>query len=167
MESASGTTWCQYRNGLLDLHRRIKEKAYEAKPRNVIVIWGPTGMGKSRQAHAAGATPVDIVGGRFMIGYDYQDCVLLDDFDWKQVGRSYFLRLLDRYQVTIEVKGGSVLWVPSTIYITANYDPLTWYAEGNQVDLAVQRRFTSVIHQETEWIPPAEETPVSETGTQD
>lgn len=131
----------------MELYLFEKTRAYSSGPRNVIAIWGPTGTGKTRAAYEAGATMVEWTGC-FLQGYGGESMVVFDDFDWKQMPRSTFLRMTDRYPYTFNIKGGQVSWAATTIYITSNYDPKTWYMENGLEDGAVQRRFTEVIYKD-------------------
>jgi len=108
-------------------------------PRNSppVVIWlyGPTGSGKTRCAMECARrinTDSNVPGCdiwlssgdlRWFDGYDGQQCVVLDDFRAKLVKFCFFLRLLDRYPVRVEFKGGFVEWEPRFIFITCPYSP--------------------------------------------
>jgi len=99
-------------------------------PQEVIVIYGPTGVGKSRMAF-------DEVGDDYYIkspltkwfdGYHGQKIVVFDDYrgDWWTFG--YFLRILDRYPIDVEIKGGFVPFSATTIYISCPRSPQDLYA---------------------------------------
>lgn len=111
------------------------------------VVWfsGPTGVHKTRCAMefgrvlAAGfGAPSDGVwlshgGLRWFDGYDGQPVAVLDDFRAKHVQQfSFFLRLLDRYPMSVEFKGGFVNWQPRVIFITAPHDPATVFAKRKE-----------------------------------
>lgn len=103
-----------------------------------IVIWlhGSTGTGKTRSAFKAGRAFAKHFGGgdkdiwissgslRWFDGYDSQSVAIFDDFRAKHVTSfAFLLRLLDRYPVSVEFKGGFVDWSPKVIFITAPSDP--------------------------------------------
>lgn len=51
---------------------------------------------------------------------------MLDDYRGC-LPRQLLLRLLDRYPLVVETKGGHVTWAPDCIWITSNYDTAHWY----------------------------------------
>lgn len=122
----------KYFKGLTVL-RSLTQPVRDAAP---FVFWicGPTGVGKTRcvfesgriLAKLAGRAEDDIwisSGGlRWFDGYDGQSVAIFDDFRAKHVASfSFFLRLLDRYPMSVEFKGGFVNWAPSYIFITSPY----------------------------------------------
>lgn len=92
----------------------------------VIVLWGPTGTGKTRRVHEALGTLWSWPGGQWFDGYRNQDNALFDDFDG-EIPFRLLLRLLDRYRLQVPIKGGFVWWNPKTIWITSNKHPDDWY----------------------------------------
>lgn len=127
-------------------------------PPKIFWVFGKTGVGKTRCCFKAARA---LVGGRDMDiwissgslrwfhGYDGQSVVILDDFRAKHVEFSYLLRLLDRYPVAVEFKGGNVSFQPSYIFITCNKDPKECFSKRNEhipEDIAqLERRLTKVI----------------------
>lgn len=122
-----------------------KFKSLQEPPRTwkteVIVLWGPTGTGKSRTAIEAGAEIIEWTG-QFILGYKNQEIILIDDFDPADMKREFFLKLTDRYPLKINIKNGEAEWNPKKIYITSNHNPKDWYLG----DKAVQRRLDKVEH---------------------
>lgn len=139
-------SWLHYRKGH-DAYRAKVEKKRNWKT-EVIVCWGPTGTGKSkafwdgygnREYEVADCT---FTQGGFIGGYDGEDVVIFDDFNDTLCSMELFLRLTDRRQYRINVKGGFRNWKPKCIYITSNTNPLGWYGG----DECVQRRISKIIH---------------------
>lgn len=98
--------------------------------RTVIVFWGPTGVGKSRQAwDQAGldAYPKDPLT-KFWDGYSGQEHVVIDEFRGG-ISIGHILRWFDRYPVIVEIKGSSTILKAKKIWITSNLDPRQWYPE--------------------------------------
>lgn len=102
------------------------------EPPKVFWIFGPTGVGKTRCCFDAGRrlqsrseSGIWISSGslRWFDGYDSQEVVILDDFRTKHLQFSFFLRLLDRYPMQVEVKGTFVRWLPKYIFITCPTEP--------------------------------------------
>lgn len=100
----------------------------------VCLAFGPPGTGKSRlfydntESDSRWVSTVDGTGLWFD-GYARHTDVCIEDFSGR---RSHYtlanlLRLLDRYELSVPVKGGFTWWVPERIYITSNYHPGEWY----------------------------------------
>lgn len=96
-------------------------------------FWGSTGSGKTR-------TAVEIAQDsghdywmshseklQWFDGYNGQEYAIIDDFRRNMCSFNYFLRLLDRYEMQVQVKGGYVNWIPKVIIITCPVDVQTAY----------------------------------------
>lgn len=107
-----------------ELILKYKEPRRDWKPK-VFWYWGPSGTGKSETAFAeAGASKwVSAKSLKWWEGYDAHENVVIDDF------RAYFcefaelLRILDKYEYRIEVKGGSRQLRARNIWITCPDKP--------------------------------------------
>ncbi len=115
----------------------------------VRVFHGPTGTGKSWRAlqemTAADGTclimPAISHGGKFWApDYVAQPNVLFEDYRGG-VDFTLFLRILDMYQLTVEIKGGHAKWNPLRIWITSNKHPRDWYLEDYE-DGPLERRLS-------------------------
>lgn len=120
----------KYSRGLMNLSSITS--VHRMQPPLVFWLHGSTGVGKTRIAFEAGLElsggPDDIwvsSGGlKWFDGYHGQTVAIFDDFRAKHVANfAYLLRLLDRYPVTVEIKGGTVKWTPKIIFITCPTDP--------------------------------------------
>lgn len=106
--------------------------------RDVFVMWGPTGSGKTSLVYNVHG--IDNVykkspsTGKWFDGYFGQQVLLLDDVRYDAEKRTlggfgidWWLNILDIYPVQVEVKGAFV-WMTSTlIYVTSNEDPSLWW----------------------------------------
>jgi hypothetical protein len=123
-----------------------------------VVIWicGKTGIGKTRAAvefghELAGPFGMWISSGslRWFDGYMGQPVALFDDLRTKHAEFSFLLRLLDRYPVQVEFKGGYVNWIPRLIMVTAPKDPESmWSLRTDEDKQQLRRRISSVIYAE-------------------
>jgi len=130
--------------------RRIQSDFTEpaAMEREVTVYWGKTGCNKSRRAWAeAGldAYPKD-PSTKWWCGYRDHQHVVIDEFRG-DIGISKILRWFDRYPVVVEVKGGSVVFKATKIWITSNLNPENWYTHlDDDTKAALFRRLKKIIH---------------------
>lgn len=113
-------------------HYRAFEKyiTLKTKPRShstvVHVLYGPTGTGKSKWCLDQYPNAYWKQRSKWWDGYAKHDCVIIDEFyGWIQY--DLLLRLLDRYPLLVETKGGQLQFVASTIVITSNKSPADWY----------------------------------------
>lgn len=113
-------------------------------PRTVKWFYGPTGTGKSREAHEAGAHFMSREGA-FWSAYDGQEIVCLDDLRPGDLSRGHLLKILDRYPFEISIKGTTAPWRAKTIYITTPLSPTAFWSgmrgddEADQVGQLLRR----------------------------
>jgi hypothetical protein len=127
---------------------------------NVLVYWGAAGLGKTRRAtYEYPRFFVLPVGGSsktvWFDGYDpaEHDAIIIDDFYGGCIKYGYLLKLLDGYRFNLPIKGGFVWKSYSTVVLTSNADPESWYPEG--LTPALRRRIKSIVHFTAPWSPPA------------
>lgn len=117
---------------------------------NVRIYWGASGTGKSRSVwDEFGYDKVyPKPASKWWDGYTGQECVLIDDFDpgtCFETAFDMFLRLLDRYPLIVEFKGGSTQFCSKVIVITSNFDPESWFIGRKNRD-AFFRRVNEIRH---------------------
>lgn len=112
----------------------------------VHVFWGKTGTGKTRFVmdqvmDSDFWSPGDY---KWFDGYCGQPIVIIDDFRG-EYQLQMLLKLLDRYPMSVPVKGGFTKWAPKKVYITSNIHPDSWYPLADRYSIAAMfRRFTIV-----------------------
>lgn len=112
---------------------------------SVYALCGRTGVGKTRFVWDRHGQELYVHGGnsKFFDGYCGQRIALFDDYDGSVFKLSKFLRILDRYPMQVEIKGGTVNWRPEVIYITSNKTVDDWYSQANTEHIAaLHRRIT-------------------------
>jgi len=129
----------------------IQERTQEL---TVALFIGKPGTGKTRAAYQFAkdteqqiwACPVRAGKTLWFDGLNGQPIVLLDDFSGT-IELTQLLRLLDRYPVPVEVKGGHIYWCPTTIIVTTNVHPRDWYDYSKRTSSmqALKRRFHFVM----------------------
>jgi len=115
--------------------------------KNVSVYWGPSGTGKSHMAwDQAGpdAFPKD-PNSKFWDGYNGQENVVIDEFRG-MISISHMLRWLDKYPVTVEIKGSAVVLRAKRIWVTSNLSPELWYPGLDPITFSALRRRINVTH---------------------
>jgi len=129
------------------LYKRLKTGLCRSWQTTCTVYFGASGVGKSMRALAdAGESSYWLPrpeGDRpWWDGYDGQETIVIDEFyGWMK--RDFLYRLIDRYPLMLEVKGGAVPMQAKHVIFTSNKHPKEWYP---RVGLgALVRRFTGEI----------------------
>jgi hypothetical protein len=114
---------------------RCEEKSKQrTEPPKIHILIGKPGSGKTRQVYDN--HPIEDIyvvnhgdgssSSLWFDGYYGQKVVLFDDF-YGWVRYDLMLRLLDRYPLQVQTKGGYTWWCPEVIYITSNKNLDEWY----------------------------------------
>lgn len=125
----------------------LKNAAPKWRTLKVIVLWGSTGTGKTREAMTNDPYRYSPSGdSEWWDGYTGQNTLLIDEF-YGQMKMSRILELLDGYQVRLPIKGGFVYANWTTVYITSNQTPDEWYTTvPEETKQALLRRITEIRH---------------------
>lgn len=87
-------------------------------------FYGPTGSGKSRLAQQTHPGAYwKSADTKWWDGFDGVQPVILDDYRYSFCSFAHLLRLLDRYPLSVEYKGGSVHFNPQSMIITCCRHP--------------------------------------------
>lgn len=93
-------------------------------PPKVYWLYGPTGSGKTRYAVEQGGEEYWISNhSEWFDGYWGQKTAIIDDLRAGTYKFAFLLRLLDRYPMLVQIKGGWVVWDPEIIFVTAPARP--------------------------------------------
>lgn len=119
-------------------------KPRTTKPR-VVWLWGKSGVGKSRTAFSVESqeTCYSWNQTKWWNGYHQQSRLVIDDFSHDTNNDAefrYLLKLLDRYPMQVETKGGMVQLNSQEIYITCEFPPDHFYdPDTNKYNQLVRR----------------------------
>lgn len=130
-----------------EIYLKYHEKKRDWKPQ-VTWIFGPTGCGKSHMAMAMTNSEdrwVSLNNSKFWEGYDGHQDIILDDFrgDWCKFHE--LLRILDKYEYRVEVKGGSRQLLAKKIIITSSKSPRECYNVPDEDIEQLTRRIDKVV----------------------
>lgn len=120
----------KYHKGIA-LYRSLKVPPRTEKTK-VIVLFGPTGTGKSYHAHtqfpnaASVSPPTESKGPIWFDGYDGNFATIIDEF-YGWIRHDTMLRLCDAYAYRAPIKGGFVNFCSKYLIITSNQPPSGWY----------------------------------------
>lgn len=158
------STFVRYPKGLNAVANLLRLRGRQ--PPIVFWLYGSTGVGKTRCAVEFGT----LYGGedgiwmssgslKWFDGYDGQQVAVFDDLRTKHVEFSMLLRLLDRYSLRVEIKGGYVQWTPEIIIVTAPISPeMMWNLRRNEDIAQLTRRITLVLEVTADNVKECEET---------
>ena len=116
---------------------------------DIIVLWGPTGTGKTTRAWEAfpGAFPKN--NDDWWCGYSGEAVVIWDEFDpsyWKSMT---WCKLVDKFPARVPVKGSHVAQALRKIVMTSNVSPNEWQWKNGLANeaqrAAVLRRLTTIV----------------------
>ncbi len=122
-------------------------------PMKVLCLHGLSGSGKTRHAvelasmYKSYCFAEVAVNSGFLMGYEGEECVIIDDYEGSMMSRNMFLRLTDRHPWKANVKNGAVEFVARCVIFTSNTSPDFWY-DG---DAATMRRITETIKIDEKW----------------
>ena len=145
------TTFARTHRGLIALHNETMDTQRDRSTApTVIVLFGPTGTGKTRAAYEeAEATGKPFYNkmsdNKWWDGYRGEEVCIVDEY-YDQFELPYLLKLIDRYPMRVEYKGGSCQMRVTHWIFTSNYDPKShWYVSAAEVSRqALFRRITRI-----------------------
>lgn len=141
---AEPSGFIRYHHGIKALRVALSEKGdrkFGPDGPEVWIFWGPAGTGKSR--HAFETWPdayVKMTTDKWWDGYEGQDTVIFDDFKGSSMRLHDFQRVIDRYPMRVEMKGGSITLSATRYVFTSNRHPSEWYSAEADPHGTVMRR---------------------------
>lgn len=113
--------------------------------KKVTVYWGKTNTGKTYKAWMeAGTEAWSKPHGSWFDGYEGQENVIIDEYDG-DIPITTFLQILDKYPISVPIKGGFRTWKAKRIWITSNLEWKRWYPTADEKHIeALERRLHSI-----------------------
>lgn len=138
------SSYIRYHRGL----QAFKNLVHGSKPRDlkengpeVWIFWGDSGSGKTKRAFENWPDAyVKLTNGKWWDGYEGQETVIFDDFKGSSLSLHDFQRVIDRYPLRVETKGGTVELQATRYVFTSNRHPSEWYSEEADPHKTVMRR---------------------------
>lgn len=111
---------------------------------DVRIYWGNPASGKSRAVTEEFGNKhiYRKEVGKWWDCYKDQECILIDDFDpnhCHDLKYDFLLRLLDRYPMNLEIKGGHTKMRSKVIVLTSNFDPKDWFLDRDNKEAFFRR----------------------------
>lgn len=150
----------KYHKGFRALQSMLIDKRTE--PPEVIVLYGPTGTGKSKKARELAGDDYYCWApqcGQWFDGYEGQQITIMEEFRG-QLPLGFMLSLLDRYECPVQYKGGIIQFNSTKIIITSPKHPEEWYQnDGSDKIDQLLRRITKIefMHKPAEDFPAVSE----------
>lgn len=132
---------------ILGLKNHMEKRDLE--PPEVHVRWGDVGVGKSAFVWEKEKDLYTVpIGSKWdkiwWDGYDGEEAVLFDDFEFYKDHLNPILRWTDRYPAQVPFKGGHAPMVAKRFYFTGNLEPSKWWEGASERQKnAFLRRVTS------------------------
>lgn len=118
--------WFRYHNAVNKAKLLIESRNRRTWKTEVHVILGPPRTGKSKLAMDMSPEAYWKTQDNWWDTFKGTEDVILDEFaGWLKF--TDLLRLMDRYPMQVQNKGGFVNFAPKRIFITSNYHPWDWY----------------------------------------
>lgn len=158
------TEFIKYSKGIQALKTAMSSKPRSSTEAPTVYWWfGPTGTGKSRLAFETYPDAyIKMPTNKWWDGYVDQKAVILDDYRPSMCPFHELLRLLDRYPMKVEFKGGSTELQATTFVITTCERPETiWNGKTNEMIDQLIRRLTEI----RQFHPDGTTTILKDTGT--
>lgn len=120
--------YIKFHKGIEAARRALVAPRDPETPIEVVVYYGPTGLGKTRKAYQdnPGAHIQGPGMDQWWDGYDGQDTVILDEYRG-QFPFGKLLSLLDRYPTKVQVKGGTAQMTATRFILTMPEHPKNLY----------------------------------------
>jgi len=147
-------SFIRYARGIERLDRLIRPRRKVDWEMEVIVIWGPSGAGKTELAKRTWPEHYRFMHQRgettWWNGYLGEETILIDEFA-NNFSYHYGLSILGEPGIRVQDKGGDVILYAKTIVITSMDSPTTWWPNMKEHRKALYRRITRCYRMRGDW----------------
>lgn len=131
--------------GFFELQQYGRRCRSLSEPPEVVWVYGTPNSGKSTLAALSEPKAYRKNNGQWWDGYDGHPSIIWDDFAGNYPFRS-LLTLLDKFGLTVEIKGRSTQMMASRFIFTSNKPPWTFYQGIENTMPALLRRITLYVY---------------------
>lgn len=132
-------SWCRYSRAFSTYRLLLQAKKDRGRP-EVLIVYGPSGVGKTRTVRDAFPNAYWKDKGQWWDGYSGEDTVIFDEFfGWYPYHG--LKRVIDYGRLRVETKGSHVPLVAHRFVFTSNLAPWHWYSKVTDTSDALYRRF--------------------------
>jgi len=118
----------RYHQGIVALHQQLQPTPPAVRSIKILVLWGPTGVGKSYRMATQCPDAFKVHPGRSpWDGYQNQMMIWFDEFDPEQWDIYLMNSLLDQYQFELNCRYHNKYANWQQVCICSNQDPMQWY----------------------------------------
>nr|UOF81644.1 rep protein [Cressdnaviricota sp.] len=122
-------------------------------PPEIIWIYGPSGYGKSHLAWEIAPHAYSLEDAKWWQGYDHHTEVILDNYVQTFAPIRFMLRMLDRYPMIVEYKGGSRQLLATHFIITSVDSPRDFFVSTKEYPEWMRRinQYALLINLDKPW----------------
>lgn len=138
----------RYHQGIYALLQEAQPLPPMEREIKVLVLWGPTGTGKTHRIRHACPDIYDVKPGRDPWGaYAGEEAILFDEFDYTRWPITDMNRYLDKWRCMLDARYRDKYARWTRVAICANSSPESWYTEERwPLVQAFRRRIETVIN---------------------
>jgi len=141
-------TFVKYHKGLSLAYDWLRKTEGIVGMPYTVYIYGPTGVGKSKQAYIFDKglfrKPFSRDNGLWFDGYTDQETILLDEIREDSIPIPWLLQFLDQYEFQLEIKGGFRIRNCKYVFITSCLSPEEMWGAGGREYPQIMRRIAKV-----------------------
>jgi len=135
------TDFVRYCRGLQSYMDTTRPKPALARDVTCVVLWGPTGTGKTHRVLTENPDVFDVKPGRDPWGsYRQEREVFFDEFAWGLWPITQMNRYLDKWRCLLDARYNDRYAEWTTVFICSNSNPASWYPDADPLLLDAFRR---------------------------
>lgn len=147
--AAHPKTWIRYHQGIQSLIQTTRPPPPVARNVKTIILWGPTGTGKTHRIMMNFPDVFSVVPGRDPFGqYKGQKQVLFDEFDDSKWTIQQMNQFTDKWRLSLDCRYNNRFAEWEHVFICSNTRPSSWWPNNinPQLRQAFDRRITDEIY---------------------